>query len=220
MRREGVAPSVITYSALISACVKAGESDRALDLVEKDMPRTGVDPDRVSHNVLQDALWAGRQYGKCAARMRKLIDAGDEAAGYDTTEGRTTALLVLADLSPGAQCCRVLLWMDQNKDAMSKFRSVVIVTGKGLSREAHQTSDSVVRAAVTTMLEALGSPFAQPPHNAGRLEAPSAAVIAWLSTLDVTSLLVDDAEHPALSEAGRVITALPSSSIEGEASRS
>ena len=102
-------------------------------------------------------------------------------------------------------------------DQLRRDLATIIVTGKGVSRQAHVPSDSVVRAAVTAMLEAVGSPFAQPPNNAGRLEASSTAVIAWLSTLDVDSLLVDDAEHPALLEAGRVIAALPSSSIEGAA---
>ena len=66
----------------------------------------------------------------------------------------------------------------------------------------------MVRAAVTTMLDALGSPFVRPPDNAGCVEASSGAVTKWLSTVDVKSLLVDDAEHPALSEAGAVFTAV------------
>jgi len=198
MRREGVEPTVITYNALISACAYVGQWRRALVVSDKDMPHAGVHPDRVSHTSLQDALWAGRQYGKCAVRMGKLTDAGDAAAGCERK-----ALLDLHDLSPGAACCRVLLWLDEKKDAMSELSSVVIVTGKGLSRQAHQTSDSVVRAAVTTMLDALESPFAQPPDNAGCLEARAAAVAEWLSAVDVRSLLVDDADHPALSRAGR-----------------
>ena len=55
------APTVITYNALISACAYAGQWRRALDVFEKDMPHAGVDPSRVSHVSLQDALWAGRQ---------------------------------------------------------------------------------------------------------------------------------------------------------------
>ena len=208
MRHERVTPTVITYSALISACANAGQWRQALDLFEKDMPRTGAHPDVASHISLQDALWAGRQYGKCAARMRKLIDAGDAAAGRDTTQRRTTAELDLHELSPGAACCRVLLWLDQKKDAMSELSSVVIVTGKGLSKEAYLTSNSVVRAAVTTMLDALESPFAQPRDNAGQLEARAAAVAAWLPTLGVSLLLVDDAAHPALSWAGRAAAPL------------
>ena len=51
MKWQGVVPNVITYSALISACEKGKQPERALELFEA-MKRQGVVPDVITYSAL------------------------------------------------------------------------------------------------------------------------------------------------------------------------
>jgi pentatricopeptide repeat protein len=55
MQRYGVVPDVITYSALISACEKGRQPERALELFEA-MQRQGVVPDVITYSAMIMAL--------------------------------------------------------------------------------------------------------------------------------------------------------------------
>ena len=57
---KGVTPDVFTYSALISACAKAGQSDRAFDVYE-DMRRERVTPNVITYNALISACEKAEQ---------------------------------------------------------------------------------------------------------------------------------------------------------------
>ena len=207
MLRAGLEPTNKTYSALMMACAKAkggAQWERALALYTEEMPRAGIAPDTVTDHSLQEALWAGRQYGKCADRMEALIAAGDERAGRVTDNGpggQEALSLDLHRVGKCAACCRSLLWLDDlGYGGLAGASVVAIVTGLGRTRRRsyqgrHQAS---VRVAVEGMLDALGSPFARPSSNAGRLEAAPVAVAEWLARVDVRSLLRDGAELPAL----------------------
>ena len=50
MQRQGVVPNVFTYSALIMACEKGKQPDRAL-VVFQAMRQQGVVPDAITYNA-------------------------------------------------------------------------------------------------------------------------------------------------------------------------
>merc|ERR1712226_1283361 len=54
MQRRGLQPDVITYSALISACEKACEPEKALELFVE-MQRRGLQPDVITYSALISA---------------------------------------------------------------------------------------------------------------------------------------------------------------------
>ena len=55
MHKQRVTPSVITYSALISACEKDKQPEQALKVFEALMQQ-GVVPDEITYNALMQAL--------------------------------------------------------------------------------------------------------------------------------------------------------------------
>jgi pentatricopeptide repeat protein len=61
MQRQGVLPDVITYSALISACEKGKQPERALELFEA-MQRQGVVPDVITYSALVSACEGSQQW--------------------------------------------------------------------------------------------------------------------------------------------------------------
>ena len=54
MQRQGLVPDVITYNALISACEKGKQPERALELFEA-MQRQGLVPNVITYNALISA---------------------------------------------------------------------------------------------------------------------------------------------------------------------
>ena len=60
MNRQGMVRDVIIYSALISACEKGKQPERALELFEA-MKRQGVVPDVITYNALISACEKGKQ---------------------------------------------------------------------------------------------------------------------------------------------------------------
>jgi len=60
MQRQGVVLKVITYGALIGACVKAEQPERALELFQA-MQRHGIVPDAIIYSVLISACGTGKQ---------------------------------------------------------------------------------------------------------------------------------------------------------------
>ena len=60
MKQQGMVPNVITYSALISACEKGKQPERALELFEA-MKRQGVVPNVITYNALISACEKGKQ---------------------------------------------------------------------------------------------------------------------------------------------------------------
>jgi pentatricopeptide repeat domain-containing protein 1 len=61
--REGCERSVITYSALINACEKAGQWELALQLFER-MQQEGIAPNTVTYNSLITACTQGAVLGR------------------------------------------------------------------------------------------------------------------------------------------------------------
>ena len=51
MQRHGVVPNVITYNALISACEKGKQPERALGVLEA-MQQQGLEPNAITYNAL------------------------------------------------------------------------------------------------------------------------------------------------------------------------
>lgn len=62
---KGCERSVITYSSLISACEKAGQSDLALELFQE-MAQEGCVPNTVTYNSLITACAQGVMFGRPA----------------------------------------------------------------------------------------------------------------------------------------------------------
>ena len=60
MRRQGIKPTIVTYSALISACEKGQDLTKALQLSE-DLQRQGIKPTIVTYNALISACEKGEQ---------------------------------------------------------------------------------------------------------------------------------------------------------------
>ena len=58
MQRQGLVPSAITYDALISACEKGKQPERALELFEA-MQRQGVVADKITYKALMSACEKG-----------------------------------------------------------------------------------------------------------------------------------------------------------------
>ena len=59
MQRQGVVPDVITYNALISACEKGKQPERALQLFEA--MKQGLVPKVITNNTLISACEKGKQ---------------------------------------------------------------------------------------------------------------------------------------------------------------
>ena len=58
MSQQGVVPEVITYNALISACEKGTQPERALKLLDT-MKQEGVVPGVITYNALISACEKG-----------------------------------------------------------------------------------------------------------------------------------------------------------------
>ena len=67
MQRQGVVPTTITYSALISACEKGPQPERALDVFEV-MQRQDVVPDVIIYSALISACEKSKQ-PECALQI-------------------------------------------------------------------------------------------------------------------------------------------------------
>ena len=60
MQQQGVVPEVITYNALISACEKGKQDERAMRIFEA-MQQQGVMPEVITYNALISACEKGTQ---------------------------------------------------------------------------------------------------------------------------------------------------------------
>ena len=58
MRKEGMTPDVVSFSAILLACEKGGQWERALPLVEK----TGMTLDAISFSAALSAYEKGGQW--------------------------------------------------------------------------------------------------------------------------------------------------------------
>ena len=70
MQQQGVAPDVITYSALISACEKGKQPEQAME-VFKAMQQQGVVPNVITYNA--NGLMYGFRLGHPAQAGCKII---------------------------------------------------------------------------------------------------------------------------------------------------
>jgi len=59
-KQQGIVPSVITYSALISACAKGQQREQAFGLFE-DMKRQSAVPNVITYNALISACEKGQK---------------------------------------------------------------------------------------------------------------------------------------------------------------
>lgn len=71
MLKEGVQPTTISYNILIDAASRAGNTQRALQVLEEDLPNAGLRPDTVTFNAV---LFAFAEV--CACR-KCCEDCGD-----------------------------------------------------------------------------------------------------------------------------------------------
>ena len=60
MKQQGVIPTVITYSALISACEKGKHPERALEMFDK-MQQQDMLPNVITYSALISACGKGKQ---------------------------------------------------------------------------------------------------------------------------------------------------------------
>ena len=77
MRKAGVAPSVYSYSAAISACEKGRQWEDALSLLEE-MRTRGVEPSVYSFNAAISACGAGGQWERALSLLEEMHSRGVE----------------------------------------------------------------------------------------------------------------------------------------------
>ena len=63
MQRDGVEANIFTYSALISACAKGKQWNKALEVFE-DLQRVGIEADAITYSAMISACEKGRQVDK------------------------------------------------------------------------------------------------------------------------------------------------------------
>jgi pentatricopeptide repeat domain-containing protein 1 len=75
MNAAGVQPTVITYSALISACEKGAQWQRAVEVFEE-MKAAGVQPTVITYSALISACEKGGQWERAVAVFEEMKAAG------------------------------------------------------------------------------------------------------------------------------------------------
>lgn len=75
MRREGIRPSVVSYSALISAAEKGGQWKLALEILD-DMKRAGFPGNVVAYSACISALAKGQQWERALELFREIQTFG------------------------------------------------------------------------------------------------------------------------------------------------
>jgi pentatricopeptide repeat domain-containing protein 1 len=75
MKAEGVRPTVITYSALISACEKGGQWKLALEVLE-DMKTAGHGVNVIAYSATISALSKGQQWEIALQLFRQIEESG------------------------------------------------------------------------------------------------------------------------------------------------
>merc|ERR1712137_501243 len=85
MKQSGVRPNVITYSALISACGKGSQTEKALE-VFAEMKQSGLKPNVITYSALISACVKGNQTEKALEVFAKMKRSGvkPDAITYDS----------------------------------------------------------------------------------------------------------------------------------------
>lgn len=77
MKRAGVAPTIISYNALMSACERAGEPERALEVMNAMKRKAGAPrPNSVTYNTLLSACAKAERYNEALAVYEEMQAAG------------------------------------------------------------------------------------------------------------------------------------------------
>ena len=164
MFATNVTPDVYSFSAAIQACAAGRQPAVALRIFEA--ADSAVELNRVTTNAVLDAICAFDP-----TRARELWRRGIEQGLYpvvERAEGRMP-MLDLHDHSEGAAETAVRWWLEERVPAlMPPADKLVIITGYGKSREAHQTTD--VRGRVIQVVQEMGMLALQAAGNPGRLE--------------------------------------------------
>ena len=75
MERKGIVADTITYSALISACEKGGQWERALELA-REIERKGIVADTITYSALITACEVSRKLQICSCLFLKALSSG------------------------------------------------------------------------------------------------------------------------------------------------
>jgi pentatricopeptide repeat domain-containing protein 1 len=81
MKAAGVQPTVITYSAVISACEKGAQWQRAVEVFEE-METARVKPDDITYNALISACEKGAQWERAVEVFEEMKAAGVQPTDY------------------------------------------------------------------------------------------------------------------------------------------
>jgi pentatricopeptide repeat protein len=197
MQATGVAPDVITYSILISACAKGGKWERALALLEE-MRAAGVKPDVYSFSAAIQACAAAQQPAVARqlfeeasstltadrvtfnavldavcthdpAEARALWRRGCELGLYTKVEQteRGEPMLDLHDHSEGAAETAVRWWLEERVLAMRSAPEQLIIV-TGWGKTRSAVRDSDIRGRVVRVLSELDA-TTLPTDNPGRI---------------------------------------------------
>ena len=71
MRQKGIEPNVITYSALIRACAKGEQPQKAQELLQE-MRQRGLEPDMITYSALTSACAKSNACEKASRRRRRV----------------------------------------------------------------------------------------------------------------------------------------------------
>jgi len=172
LRAADLKPDLITFTSLISACGRAGKYERALATF-RELKGAGLEPDLAVHNVLFDALWAGRLRAESSAILDEATRADAAVYSSPSKPGKLSLRLDLRRASAGGAQALVLRWLEEwrARPAKSVTRPAVVVTG-----------GKAVRTAVGSLLERrLAAPF---DVRGGGLSARERDFAAFVASLE------------------------------------
>ncbi|KAJ8535742.1 hypothetical protein K7X08_023462 [Anisodus acutangulus] len=225
MHELQIKPNVVTFSAILNACIRCSSFDEASLLLEElrlfDNQVYGV-----AHGLLmgqREGVWAQTlslfnevkqmDSSTASAFYNALTDmlwhfGQKEGAQLVVLEGKrsevwehtwSTSCLDLHLMSSGAACAMVHAWL-------LSIRSIVfgghelpkmlsILTGWGKHNKV--TGDGALKRAIEGLLTSIGAPFQVAKCNIGRFISTGAVVAAWLRESGTLEVLVlqDDTSH-------------------------
>lgn len=162
---SGLPKKAGNFNSLLNAYAKAGDATGAQSVLRR-MRDEGVHPDRVTHGLLVDALWASGRRADAVALTAKLATEGSPSAGVlkrETrwTDNQRTLMLDLHSCSVAGAQARLLGWLRdelpraiEEDGLLAEVTTVGVIHGKGVGTyEGFATVERKVKA----MLEELGA---------------------------------------------------------------
>jgi pentatricopeptide repeat domain-containing protein 1 len=177
-----VQPNVITYSALISACAKGAQWQRAMAVFEE-MKAAGVQPNDITYSALISACDKGAQWQRAMEVFEEMKEAGvqpnvqtfnplisvlwqcsqrrtaidmylvaSQAGVYPLQAERTLSEINLHDTSAGAAQAATTLWLAEIVAASLEQRALPATFTVVTGQGNHKEGESEVKDAMTAFL--------------------------------------------------------------------